>query len=168
MASTALYAQTDYCKQIKKEVTDNNTSFSYETPYTESAPPAVRASRNFGTTEDGEFDNFALVLTIPCEFQDLLVKSKEGNESEKEEYKIAVEFDDKTKITDDTTLISHDKKGDGSALRYAYFPVNNQNIKALTTKKIVRIYLATAKLDVPADMATAMQQYLICLKNTKK
>ena len=165
--STATFAQ-DYCKQIKKEVTDNNTNFSYESPYDEANPPAIRALRNYGTSEENEFDNFSIVFTIPCEFSDLLSKTPDGGEAEMEETKIVIEFEDKTKMEDDTTMITHDKKGDGSALRIAYFTVTPENIKVLTTKKIVKFHLAKAEKAVTPEMATAIQQYLICLKAVKK
>ena len=157
----------DYCKQIKKEVTDNNTSFSYESPYTEDSPPLIRAMRSYSTNPDAEYDNFNLVFTIPCEFSDLIVKT-DGVESEKEELKIIIEFDDKTKIVDDTTQVTHEKKGDGSALRIAYYPITAENIKKLTTKKIVKFHLATAEATVPPEMAVAIEQYLICMKEVKK
>ncbi len=166
MANVA-FAQ-DYCKKIKKEVTENNTSFSYETPYNEDSLPTIRALRNYSTNSDNEFDNFSLVFAIPCEFADLLGKNASGGEAEKEETKVVIEFDDKTKIVDDTTMITHDKKGDGSAIRIAFFPVTPQNIKALTSKKITKIHLATAEQAVTAEMALAIQQYLICLRDVKK
>ena len=165
--STSSFAQ-DYCKQIKKEVTDNNRSFSYETPYDENKPPAIRAVRSYSTVEDNEFDNFSLVLTIPCEFSDLLAKTADGGEAEMEESKIVIEFDDKSKITDDTTMVTHDKKGDGSALRVAYFTVTPQNIKVLTTKKIAKFHLAKADQVVTDEMAVAIQKYLLCLNDVKK
>lgn len=156
----------DYCKQIKKEVTDNNTSFNYESPYKDDSPPAVRAMRSYSTGET-EFDNFNLIFFIPCDFSDLLVKTAEG-EMEKEETKIVIVFDDNSKITDDTIAISHDRRESGYAARMVYFPVTPQNIKNLTTKKIAKFHLAAAEATVTAEMATAIQQYIICLKDVKK
>ncbi len=158
----------DYCKQIKKEVTENNTSFSYETPYIEDNPPAIRAVRNYSTSTENEFDNFNIVLYLPCDFGDLLAKNADGMESEKQEKTVVLEFDDKTRITDDTTMVTHDKKSDGSAARVAYFNVTAQNIKTLTTKKIVKVHLATASQAIAPEVATAMQAYLACLRDVKK
>ena len=157
----------DYCKQIKKEVTDNNTSFSYESPYNEDSPPAIRVMRAYSTNPDAEFDNFNLIFTIPCEFSELLEK-KDGVEAEKEELKVVIEFDDKSKIVDDTTQISHEKKPDGSALRSAIYPITPENLKKFTGKKIVKFHLATAEATVTPEMATAIEQYIICLKAVKK
>ncbi len=158
----------DYCKQIKKEVTENNTSFSYESPYSEDAPPAVRVMRNYSTNSDLEFDNFNLIFFIPCEFGDFLVKGADGNESEKEETGIVIEFDDKTKIKNDTIMVTHDRRESGSAARIVFFAVSKENIATLTTKKIAKIYLAKAEATVPVETATALQQYVGCLKAVRK
>jgi hypothetical protein len=157
----------DYCKQIKKEITDNNTSFSYETPYTDDNLPAMRAIRNYSTANDAEFDNFNVILNIPCEFADLLVKTADG-ESEKEEFGVVIYFDDKTSYKADSIQITHDKKGDGTAIRTAFVPINEDNIRPLTNKKVVKFSLAGISRDVPADLSNTVLQYLICLKNVKK
>ena len=167
LGSSSLFAQ-DICKQIKKEVTDNNTSFSYETPYSEDAPPAVRAVRNYSTNSDNEFDNFNLIFFIPCEFGDFLVKGADGSETEKEETGLVIEFDDKSKIKNDTLMVTHDRRESGSAARMAYLAITKANIATFTTKKIAKVYLAKATTDVPADIASAITQYLTCLKAVKK
>ena len=158
----------DYCKQLKKEVTENNTSFNYETPYSEDAPPAIRAVRNYSTNSDLEYDNFNVIFFIPCEFGDFLVKDAAGNETEKEETGLIIEFDDKSKIKADTIVVTHDRRDAGSAARIAYLPVTRENLATLTTKKIVKFHLAKAEAVVTPEMAAAMQQYLICLKAVKK
>lgn len=165
MTGSAVWAQ-DYCKQIKKEVTENNTNYAYETPYKEDSLPPVRAVRSYSTNPEADFDNFNVILAIPCEFSDLLVKGANG-ETEKEESGIVVEFDDKSKLEEDIT-VTHEKKGDGTAMRIAYLPVNGDNIKDFTAKKIVRIHLATAVLAVPDSQAIAMQKYMTCLKDVHK
>lgn len=157
----------DYCKQIKKEVTENNTSFSYESPYNEDNPPPLRAIRNYSIGGEVDFENFNLVFFIPCEFSDFLVKTAEG-ETEKEETKLIIEFEDKSKIVDDTIMVTHDRRESGSAARVVYFPVTTQNIKMLTSKKIVKFHLAKSEATVPADVSAAIQQYIICLRDVKK
>lgn len=164
--TTSAFAQ-DYCKQIKKEIGDNNTSFTYETPWNEDTPPALRAVRSYSTSTESEFDNFSLVLYIPCEFADLLTKTATG-EAEKEEKKVVIEFEDKTKFTDEHLMVSHEKKDNGSAARVAYVAMTPSNIKNFTSKKIVKIHLATAEAPVAADMATAIGKYLACLADLKK
>jgi hypothetical protein len=162
-----LFAQ-DYCKQIKKEVTDNNQSFNYETPYSEDAPPAIRAVRNYSTNSDIEFDNFNLIFFIPCEFGDFLVKGADGSETEKDETGLMIEFDDKSKVKADTIMVTHDRRESGSAARIAYFPITKENLAAFTTKKITKFSLAKGEATVAADMATGIQQYLLCLKAVRK
>ena len=158
----------DYCKQIKKEVTENNTSFNYETPYNEDAPPMMRAVRNYSTNSDLEFDNFNLIFFIPCEFHELLVKGADGNDKESEEKGIIVIFDDNSKMKVDTIAVTHDRRDEGAAARMAYLPVTRENFPTISSKKIAKIQLAKGEATVPADVAAAMQQYLICLKAVKK
>lgn len=157
----------DYCKQIKKEVTENNTSFTYETPWNEDTPPVLRATRSYSTNPDNEFDNFSLIFYIPCEFADLLTKTAAG-EAEKEEKKVVVEFEDKTKYTDEHLMITHEKKENGSAARVAYLVMTPSNIKTFTDKKITKVHLATAEAPVAADVATAIAKYLGCLRDLRK
>ena len=157
----------DICKQIKKDITDNNTSFSYETPYSEDNMPTMRAIRNYSTNSESEFDNFNLILSIPCEFSDLLTTTSEGDR-EKEEMGVVIHFEDKSTIKEDSIQITHDKRGDGTAFRIAYVQITEQNVKAFTTKKIVKFTLATAHQEVVGDLSNTIQQYLVCLKNVKK
>ena len=157
----------DPCKDIKKEVTEENTNFVFESPFDADNPPPVRVKRSYSTNPDFEYDNFSVVFSIPCEFSELLGKDKDGNEAEKEEMKIVIEFDDKSKITDDTLKIAHETKSDGSYMRVAYFPVTPKNMKTLTGKKIVKFQLVTASEEVPADVATAVQQYIVCMSTVK-
>ncbi|NCX95808.1 MAG: hypothetical protein EBX41_05245 [Chitinophagia bacterium] len=164
--SSLVYGQ-DYCKQIKKEVTDNNTSFSYETPFKEDSMPPVRAVRIYSTNPDAEFDNFTLIFTLPCEYAELLEK-KDGAESEKEESGIVITFEDKSKITDETLAITHDKRGSGYAARSATLTIGTDNIKDLSTKKIAKVKLSTAEISISPAMSNAMLQYINCLKNVKK
>lgn len=165
-AANTGFAQ-DYCKQIKKEVTENNTNFNYETPYNEDAPPPVRAVRSYSTDPKADFDNFNVILSIPCEFADLLTNGPNG-EVEKEETGVVIEFTDKSKIEEPSIAIAHDKKGDGTAIRAAYLPVDGDNIKELTSKKIAKIHLAAATVSVTDEMAAAIQKYMACLRDTRK
>ncbi|NDC42412.1 MAG: hypothetical protein EBZ77_12835, partial [Chitinophagia bacterium] len=81
---------------------------------------------------------------------------------------LLITFDDKSTIKEDSTPITHDKRGDGSAMRSAFLPITESNIGKLTTKKIVKFSLAGNNKEVPADLAATIQQYLVCLKNVKK
>lgn len=166
LSAHAGFAQ-DYCKQLKKEVTDNNTNYNYETPYNEDAPPPIRAVRSYSTDPKADFDNFNIILSIPCEFADLLTTGPNGD-VEKTETGVVIEFTDKSKIEEPSIAVTHDNKGDGSALRVAFLPVDGDNIKDLTTKKIAKIHLATATIAVTDEMATAMQKYMACLRDTRK
>jgi len=167
LACTMAHAQ-DYCKQIIKEVSDENTLFSFTTPYDEKNTPCLRAERHYSTDPADGLDNFFLVMEAPCKFEDILKKT-DSSEGEKEETKIIIEFDDHSKIMDDTIKIVHDNSaGDGTAKRIAYYPVNQENIKALTTKKIIKITLAVGEKEVTDDIATPMQHYLQCMWDAKK
>ena len=158
----------DPCKDIKKEVTENNTTFLFESPYDVDAPPVARVKRSYCTNPDYEYDNFNLVLSIPCEFNDLLGKDKDGNDVEMDEKKVIIEFDDKSKISNDTLTIEHEKKdADGSYMRVAYVAITPSLMKSLTTKKIVKFQLAKANEEVPADVAASIQQYVGCLSNVR-
>jgi hypothetical protein len=164
IAASTVNAQ-DYCKQIKKEVTDKNTNFSYETPYNIDSLPMIRLTRSYSTNPEQEFDNFSIVFMIPCMFGDLLGK----DEAEISETKLVIEFDDKTKYTNDTLSITHDySKGDGTAMRLAYLPITIDNVKSFTGKKITKFHLASANQAVPNDVATAAQQWAICLEKVRK
>ena len=128
----------------------------------------MRAERNYSSDPADDLDNFNLILEIPCKFEDILQKT-DSTEGEKEEYKLVVEFEDHSKITDETIRIVHDNTaGDGTAKRQAFLPVTAENIKDLGSKKIIKITLATASLDVAADIATPMQHYLQCMWDVKK
>ena len=167
MATFGMANAQDYCKLIKKEVIDN-TTYNYESPYKEDSVPVMRVMRNYSTNADYEYDNFNLIVQIPCEFADLIGKTADGGEAEKEETKMIIEFEDKTKLTDDTLQVTHVKSDDGSAARVAYYPLTPQNIKTLTAKKIAKVYLASASATVPADIAAAIPQYILCLTKVKK
>jgi hypothetical protein len=158
----------DYCKQIIKESSDENTLFSYTTPFDEKNVPPIRAERHYSTDAADGLDNFFLVMEAPCKFEDILQKT-DSSEGEKEETKIVIEFDDHSKIEDDTIKIVHDNSaGDGTAKRIAYYPINEENIKSLTAKRIIKITLATGERDVPEPIATPMQHYLQCMWDVKK
>lgn len=160
----ALWAQ-DYCKQVKKEVTENNTSFSFESPYNEDDLPAARVVRNYSTNTESEFDNFNVIFTIPCEYSTLIG----SNNTEIEESKVIIEFDDKTQFKDDAMPVTHERKeGTTMAYRVAVVTLLAENIKDFTSKKVAKIKLATADRTLTAAEATALQQYIICVNNAKK
>jgi len=158
----------DYCKDIKKEITDNNTNFSFESPYSEDTPPLARVARSYSTNPEFQYDNFNIIFSIPCEFGDLLGKDKDGNEVEMEETKIVVEFDDNSRLTDDTIKIVHQSGGDGAYARVGYFPVTPQNLKSFSGHKITKFHLAKVSSDLPADQAQALEQYVKCIADERK
>ncbi len=158
----------DYCKQIKKEVSEDKTVYDYASPFDPVDPPAIRVTRSYSTNGEFSYDNFIAIFQIPCGLDSVNIKNDDGSQTEKEEYKIVIEFEDKSKITDDTLKVMHDYTEDRSqALRIVYYPLTNNTLRDFTTKKITRFSLAGHETTVPSDIASAFMQYVICIKAVK-
>jgi len=162
-----VYSQ-DYCKRIKTEISDDKTLFDYSSPFDPQNIPPVRVIRKYSTDPDAGFDNFSIIFQIPGNLDDIYTKSADGAQVEKEEKSLVVEFDDKTKLTDDAIAVSHDVTDDHmQSLRVVYYPLTDANIKDLTSKKIARFTLAGVAQVIPADSAVAIQHYIQCIKAMK-
>jgi hypothetical protein len=97
-----------------------------------------------------------------------IYKKTDSGQIEREVTRIVVEFEDKTKIIDDTIMVSHDFTTDRiNAIRYVYFPLNETTSKDFSTKKIVKFSLAGYEQKVAADSANAIMHYVQCMKNVK-
>ena len=159
----------DFCKQIKKDISDDKTVFDFASPFDPVDAPPIRVTRNYSTNGEYAYDNFIVVFQVPCPLDDVTAKAADGSTMDKEEYLITVTFDDNTTIKDDTIKINHDLTDDRSqALRIAYFPLNARNIQNFTTKKITKFSLAKHELAVTPELANAVMHYIICIKAEKE
>ena len=158
----------DYCKRIKTEVSDDKTMYDYSSPYDPLKIPAVRVNRKYSTDSDIGFDNFSIIFQIPATLDDIYSKTAEGGQVEKEEKKLVIEFDDKSKLTDEDIIVTHDITDDHmAAVRLVYYPLTDANVKELMSKKIAKFSLAGIEQTVIADSATAIQHYILCMKAMK-
>ena len=158
----------DFCKLIKKEVSDDKLTFDFSSPYDPSEVPAVRVARSYITNPDFPSDNFYLIFQMNGELESIYAKTATGEQVEKEEKTVIVEFEDKTKIVDDSIKIDHDRTVDKlDAIRYVYFPITEERLKDFTTKKIAKFSLAGYSQIVPADSANAVMHYVQCMKAVK-
>lgn len=158
----------DYCNLIKKEVSDDKTTFDFSTPYNPEELPAVRAARSYNNNADYPSDNFYIVFYLTGDLDNIYEKNAEGEQVEKSEKKIVVNFDDSTKYVDDSMVIIHDRTVDMlQSVRYVYLPITDNNLKDFSTKKIMRFSLAGYEQTVPADSSNAMMHYIQCLKAVK-
>jgi len=158
----------DFCKRIKTEISDDKTMFDYSSPYDPQKIPAVRVTRKYSTDPDIGFDNFSLIFQITGNLDDIYTKTPEGGQVEKDEKSLVVTFDDKTKLVEDTIAVSHDVSDDHmQAIRLAYYPLTEANIKDLASKKIIKFSLAGVEQTVNGDSATAIMHYVQCMKAVK-
>ena len=158
----------DYCKRIKKEDLPDKTMFEYTSPFKPEHVPAVRVQRSYTTDPDNPLDNFVMIFQIIGGLDDIYNKTPEGGQTEKDEKKLVIEFEDKSRLVDETITVSHDVTDDKmQSIRYAYYPLDETNLKDLTSKKIAKFSLAGYEQTVPVDSATALVQYVQCLKALK-
>ena len=158
----------DFCKLIKKEVSEDNTVFDFTSPFDPSEVPAVRVARSYNTNPDYPSDNFHLIFYIIGDLESIYAKTAGGEQIEKEEKTLIVEFDDKTKIVDDSIKIDHDHTDDKTqTVRYAYYPITDERLKDFTTRRITKFSLAGYEQTVPADSANAIMHYVQCMKAAK-
>ena len=156
----------DFCKQVKKEVQDN--VFDFSSPYDPTDIPAVRVTRSYNTNPDFPSDNFYLIFYIVGDLEGIYEKTASGEQAEKQEKKLVVQFDDGSKVVDDSIRIIHDRTVDMlQAIRYVYLPVADNNLKDFTSKKIAKFSLAGFEQTVPADSANAVMHYVQCIKAVK-
>jgi hypothetical protein len=158
----------DFCKQITKEVSPDKKNTELNSPLDQQEVTTIRLTRNINTDPDDGFDNFFMIFRVVGDMETIYTKNADGEQIEKEETKLVIEFTDQTKIVDDTIRISHDFTGDKSqAIRYVYFPLTEATLKDLTAKKISKITLAGYDKAIPADYANAIMHYVDCVKKAK-
>ncbi|MCF8450292.1 MAG: hypothetical protein K9G49_10530 [Taibaiella sp.] len=158
----------DFCKQIKKEVSDNKTITELSSPYDLKEIPMMRVTRNISTDEDAPFDNFSVIFRVLCGVDDIYGDSGGGGKTEKEEKKLTIIFEDNSRIVDDTVDIMHDLTEDRTeAIRYVYYPIIPETANDFSTKKISKFIIAGQEKEVPADLSNALMQYARCIKTAK-
>jgi len=169
VAQLATAQSVDYCKQITKEVSDDKTIFNYTSPYDPAEKNLVRVTRAYYSGPEDSYDNFYIIFQMLGELDQVYYKNTTGELIEREEKKLIVEFEDKTKLVDDTVKIAHDFSDDRTqATRYIYFPLTSNNLADFTTKRIAKFSLAGYELQVAPDSANAVMQYILCLNAVKK
>jgi hypothetical protein len=165
---TAAEAQ-DYCKDIKKEVSADKRSYEYASPYNAEEVTPLHVTRTIVLDADYPSDNFYLIFKITGDLDNIYTKNAGGEQVEKEEKKLVVEFDDKTQIVDDTVVVSHDFTDDKQqAIRYVYYPLTSTTAGDFSTKKIVKFSLAGNEKAVAPEAATAIEHYVKCIKDDKQ
>lgn len=155
----------DFCKQVKKEVSDNKVQTDFSVPFKNDNIPAVRVKRSISKDEDYPYDNFIAVFHAICPL-DAIYDSQNG--AEKREKSLTVIFEDGSKIVDDTVEISHDVTEDRTeGTRSVFYPLTPEQIGDISTKKISRFIIAGQDRAIPADSANAVMQYARCMKENK-
>ncbi|MCD6012000.1 MAG: hypothetical protein K0Q79_1862 [Flavipsychrobacter sp.] len=158
----------DYCKQVVKDVSPDNKIFDYSSPADPEEPTVIKVSRSINVDPDYESDNFIMIFQIAGDLDNIYTKNAEGEQVEKEEWKLAITFDDNSIIAEDTLKISHDFTNDKlQAIRQVYYTLTENSIRELSTKKIKKFSLAGYEKVVTPEYATAMMNYVACIKKAK-
>ncbi len=158
----------DYCKRIKKEVSEDKKSINYSSPYEPLEPASIHVTRNVNLDPEYPSDNFYIIFRITGNLESIYSKNDAGEQVEKEEKKLVVVFDDKSALEDENIQVSHDLTDDKlQAIRYVYYPLTEQSIKDFSTKKIVKYSLAGTEQNVVSDTAISIQHYVTCIRDAK-
>ena len=152
----------DYCKQVKKEVSDNKVQTDYWVPFKNDNVPPVRVKRSISTDEDYPYDNFTAVFYAVCPLDAVYDPATQSN---RKETSLTVFFEDGSKIVDDTVEVSHDVTEDRTeATRFIYYPLTPDQIGDITTKKISKFIIGGQERIVPPDTALMVMEYAKCMK----
>ena len=163
----SVYGQ-DYCKRIQKEVAQDKKTFEFASPFNPNEKPALKVFRNFNTDPEFAYDNFFIVFRLEIPLDSIYKVTADGSQTEKDEKSLVVEFDDHSKIIDDTIHINHDVSDDHTlAVRYLDYPITNVTEKDFSTKKIIRFSLAGTYQPVITDSANSIMHYVQCMKDLK-
>jgi len=158
----------DFCKLIKKEASEDKTTFDLASPFDPTDVPPLRVMRNYNTNPEYLSDNFYLIFYMTGDLEGIYVKTANGEQEEKEEKKLVIQFEDNTKILDDSIKVIHDRTDDKiQAVRYVYYPMTDKNLTEFTTKKITKFSLAGFEQTIVPDSANAVMHYIQCIKAAK-
>lgn len=159
----------DYCKQVVKDVSPDKKILDYSSPSDAEEVTVIKVSRSINVDPDYEADNFFMIFQIVGDLDNIYTKSPEGEQTEKEEWKLAIIFDDNSTITEDTLKISHDFTSDKlQAIRQVYYTLNENSIRELSTKKIKKFSLAGYEKALTPGYAIAIMNYVACIKKAKQ
>jgi hypothetical protein len=162
----SVHAQ-DFCKKVKKEVSEDKTQVEYTSPAPAHLAP-ITVKRVINTNPEWAIDNFTVIFEMASPIESIYTQAPDGSQKEKAESKLVVEFDDHTKFVDDTVVITHDFTDDRTmAIRNIFYPVTEASVNYFTTKKIVKFSLAGNERIIPADSANAIMHYFQCIKEGK-
>ena len=158
----------DFCKLLRKEVSGDKKTFDYSSPFDPNDKPVARVTRNYNNDPMYPYDNFYIIFRIEGPLDSIYIKTPDGGTTEKSERSVVVEFEDKSKITDESIQINHDVSDDKTqAVRYVDFPLTEGNLKDFTSKKIVKFSLAGNDQLITADSANSIMHYIQCMKAAK-
>ena len=133
----------DFCKLIKKEISDNKVQSDYASPFSQENVPPLRVKRSISTDAEFPFDTYTMIFLTHCGLDDIYNKTADGGQTEKTEKKLVVTFDDNTKIVDDSTEIAHDFSEDRTeAMRIMYLQLTESQVTDFSSKKVVKFTLA--------------------------
>ena len=160
-------ASNDPCSVIKKEVSEDKTQSDFSSPADGVNIPII-VKRTINTNPEWAVDNFFVVFQTTTTLESIYNPGKDGGQTEKQEKRVVIEFDDHTTIVDDTIQISHDFTDDKTeAIRNVYFPITDESARSFTTKKITKFNIAGQDRTIPADSAAIYLQYFQCVKSGK-
>jgi hypothetical protein len=165
MATVQIVNAQDYCKFVKKDVSPDKTVVEFTAPFDATDIYAMRVTRNYSVNTDEPYDNFYIIFQQVGEINQIYSQTPEGEQTEKEEKALIVEFDDKSKYVDDTIKIAHDFTTDRTqATRFVYYPLTPANVKDFSTKKIVKYSLAGYEHTAIPDSANSVMHYIKCMQ----
>ncbi|MBX2906912.1 MAG: hypothetical protein KF744_12790 [Taibaiella sp.] len=152
----------DYCKQVKKEVSENKVQTDWFVPFKENNVPAVRVKHSISTDEDYPYDNFTAVFYAVCPLDAVYDPATQSNRPEKS---LSIIFEDGSKIVDDTVEVNHDVTEDRTeATRFVFYPLTPDQINDITSKKISKFIIAGQERIIPPDSALMVMEYAKCMR----
>ena len=158
----------DFCKLLKKEVSENKVQTDFFTPYKQNETPAIRLKRSISKDEEFPYDNFVAMFHVVCPLEAIYNATADGGQTEKQEKSLTIVFDDNSRIVDDTVDVSHDFTDDRTeATRYVFYTLNPGQIDEISSKKISKFIIAGQEKTFPADSANAIMQFAKCMKTAK-
>ncbi len=163
---TGLNAQ-DFCKKLKKDVT-NGTTFNYSIPYDTTTIPPIKVTRSFSIDSDLAFDNFVLNLQIVSDLAEFFKKNPAGD-GEYDEKKLVVDFDDKTSYVDNEILINYDLLNDENlAVRKVFISLDEKTLPDFSKKTISKFSFGGMNRKITPDSGRAYQAFIKCMDDAHK
>ena len=164
----SVYGQAqDFCKQVKKEITDK-TTFSYTAPFDSTRICPIKIARLYSTNPEIEFDNFSITLFVTGDLQEFFKKNPDGDGAN-DSRKLLIQFDDNTTYKEDSVTISYEHLNDIQLIvKSVFVSIGTKNVANFTDKKIAKFGFGGLERTISADSAMAYKSYLQCIKNVKQ